>query len=157
MLDPPGTMRTPLWGVNCFTGKVELSKKGWRVASIDISTTPPMRKPSRMPFLTQPFTRIGMHQAPHAKTIGKLGLLLGPAVVQQLHQRIVAQAQAEKVIRGRKLRVDTTVVETNIHYPTDSAMLGDGVRVLTRIMRQITEVAGDMGEKVRDRQRSVGH
>src|ERR1035438_6874948 len=36
-------------------------------------------------------------------------------------------------------------------------MLGDGVRVLTRIMRQITEVAGDMGEKVRDRQRSVGH
>src|ERR1039457_5793628 len=103
------------------------------------------------------FTRIGLETVPHPKTIGKLGLLLGPAVVQQLHQRIVAQAQAEKVIRGRKLRVDTTVVETNIHYPTDSAMLGDGVRVLTRIMRQITEVAGDMGEKVRDRQRSVGH
>src|ERR1039457_5167762 len=67
------------------------------------------------------FTRIGMHQAPHAKTIGKLGLLLGLAVAQQLHQRIVAQAQAEKVIRGRKLRVDTTVVETNMHHPTDSA------------------------------------
>src|ERR1039458_3169456 len=46
MPDPPGTMRTPLWGVNCFTGKVDLSKKGWRVASIDISTTPPMRKPT---------------------------------------------------------------------------------------------------------------
>ena len=103
------------------------------------------------------FTRIGMHRAPHAKTIGKLGLLLGPAVVQQLHRNIVAQAQAEKIIRGRKLRVDTTVVETNIHYPTDSAMLGDGVRVLTRIMRQITAVTGDIGEKVRDRQRSVGH
>jgi len=103
------------------------------------------------------FTRIGMHRAPHAKTIGKLGLLLGPAVVQQLHHNIVAQAQAEKVIRGKKMRVDTTVVETNIHYPTDSAMLGDGVRVLTRIMRQITAVAGDMGEKLRDRQRSVGH
>src|SRR5437867_7634013 len=101
------------------------------------------------------FTRIAHHQMPHAKTIGKLGLLLGPTVVQQVHQRVVAQAQAEKVIRGNKLRVDTTVVETNIHYPTDSVLLGDGVRVLTRVMRQINEVVGDMGEKLRDRRRSV--
>ena len=57
MLDPPGTMRTAVCGVNRFTGKVDLSKKGWRAASTDISTTPPMRKPSRMPFLTQAFTR----------------------------------------------------------------------------------------------------
>src|SRR6266481_4828273 len=103
------------------------------------------------------FTRLGHHRMPHAKTLGKLGLLLGPTVVQQLHQRVVAQAQAEKVIRGNKLRVDTTVVETNIHYPTDSVLLGDGVRVLTRVMRQINEVVGDMGEKLRDRRRSVGH
>src|SRR5712692_7915432 len=103
------------------------------------------------------FTRIGHHPMPHPKTIGKLGLLLGPTVVQQLHQRVVAQAQAEKVIRGNKLRIDTTVVETNMHYPTDSALLGDSVRVLTRGMRQITEVVGDMGEKMRDRRRSVGH
>jgi IS5 family transposase len=53
--------------------------------------------------------------------------------------------------------VDTTVVETNIHYPTDSALLGDGVRVLTRTMQAINQVVGDMGEKVRDRRRSVGH
>src|SRR6266581_647283 len=61
--------------------------------------------------------------------------------------------------------LDTTVVETNIHYPTDSVLLGecafnscaDGVRVLTRVMRQIHEVVGDMGEKLRDRRRSVGH
>ena len=103
------------------------------------------------------FTRLGHHRMPHAKTLGKLGLLLGPTVVQQLHQRVVAQAQAEKVIRGNKLRVDTTVVETNIHYPTDSVLLGDGVRVLTRVMRQINEVVGDRGEKLRDRRRSVGH
>src|SRR5881396_2386072 len=94
---------------------------------------------------------------PHAKTLGKLGLLLGSTVVQQLHQRVVAQAQAEKVIRGNKLRIDTTVVETNMHYPTDSALLGDSVRVLTRTMQAINEVVGDMGEKVRDRGRSVGH
>ena len=69
------------------------------------------------------FTRIGHHRMPHAKTLGKLGLLLGPTVVQQLHQRVVAQAQAEKVIRGNKLRVDTTVVETNIHYRMSSLKL----------------------------------
>jgi len=103
------------------------------------------------------FTRIGLQNVPHAKTIGKLGVLLGPEAVKQLHQRVVAQAQAEKVIRGRKLRVDTTVVETNIHYPTDSSLLGDGVRVLTRTMRQINEVVGGMGEKLRHRQRSATH
>ena len=53
------------------------------------------------------------------------------------------------------MRVDTTVVETNIHYPTDSTLLGDGVRVLTRIMKKITKIAGAAGTKLRDRSRSV--
>jgi IS5 family transposase len=38
------------------------------------------------------------------------------------------------VTRGRRFRIDTTVVETNVHYPTDSTLLQDGVRVLTRTM-----------------------
>jgi len=53
------------------------------------------------------------------------------------------------------MRVDTTVVETNIHYPTDSSLLGDGVRVLTRMMKKVTEIAGAAGAKMRDRSRSV--
>ena len=53
------------------------------------------------------------------------------------------------------MRVDTTVVETNIHYPTDSSLLGDGVRVLTRTMKKITQIAGEVGAKLRDRSRSV--
>ncbi len=57
MLDPPGTMRTPLVDVNRFTGQVALSKKGCRVASIDISTIPPIRKPNKIPFFTHAFTR----------------------------------------------------------------------------------------------------
>ncbi len=48
-------------------------------------------------------------------------------MIKQVHARIVQIAQD-----GRRMRVDTTVVETNIHYPTDSSLLGDGVRVLTR-------------------------
>jgi IS5 family transposase len=51
------------------------------------------------------------------------------------------------------MRVDTTVVETNIHYPTDSSLLGDGVRVLTRTMKKITGIAGAAGTQLRDRSR----
>jgi IS5 family transposase len=53
------------------------------------------------------------------------------------------------------MRVDTTVVETDIHHPTDSTLLGDGVRVLTRAMRKITKIVGAAGTKLRDRSRSV--
>jgi len=51
--------------------------------------------------------------------------------------------------------VDTTVVETDIHHPTDSSLLGDGVRVLTRTMKQITALVGAAGTRLRDRTRSV--
>src|SRR5579871_840874 len=57
MLEPPGTMRMPLSGPKRFTGNVALSNMGRRTGSGDISTTVPILKPSRMPFLTQMFTR----------------------------------------------------------------------------------------------------
>ena len=78
------------------------------------------------------FTRVGGDKVPDAKTMGRWGMALGPAPIGQIHDRIVGIAQAERVVQGRRMRIDTTVVETNIHYPTDSTLLGDGVRVLTR-------------------------
>ncbi len=101
------------------------------------------------------FTRIGADKTPDAKTMGRWGVALGPAVIKEIHDRIVQIAQARKVVQGRKMRVDTTVVESNIHYPTDSSLLGDGVRVLTRSMRKITELVGTVGARLRDRSRSV--
>jgi transposase, IS5 family len=68
---------------------------------------------------------------------------------------MVALALENKVIQGRRMRVDTTVVETNIHYPTDSSLLGDGTRVLTRLMNKVTALAGETGTKMRDRMRSM--
>jgi IS5 family transposase len=109
----------------------------------------------RANFVYRQFTRIGGGKVPDDKSISRFSRQLGPAVVEQLHQRVVAIAQEKKVIQGRKLRVDTTVVETNVHYPTDSTLLGDGVRVLTRVMRKVTEVAGKTGTVMRDRMRSV--
>jgi len=101
------------------------------------------------------FTRVGAAKMPDAKTIGRWGVALGPTVIKQIHARIVGLAQAADVVQGRRMRIDTTVVETNIHYPTDSSLMGDGVRVLTRTMKKITALAGAVGAKLRDRSRSV--
>jgi transposase, IS5 family len=101
------------------------------------------------------FTHVGGAKMPDAKTMGRWGLALGPEVLKQLHERIVRIARDKGVTAGRRMRVDTTVVETDIHHPTDSTLLGDGVRVLTRIMRKVTKIAGAVGTKLRDRSRSV--
>lgn len=101
------------------------------------------------------FTRVGGGKVPDAKTMGRWGVAVAPEVVAGLHQRLVAIARAEQVVAGRRMRVDTTVVETNIHYPTDSSLLGDGVRVLTRTMKTVTAIAGQVGATLRDRSRSV--
>src|ERR1700730_4555952 len=103
------------------------------------------------------FTRIGAEKVPDAKTIGRLVQAVGPEVVQQIHQRVVGVAQEKKVVQGRKLRVDTTVVEANVHYPTDSSLLEDGARVLTRTMKKIVEVTKKAGTGLRDRMRSIGY
>ena len=101
------------------------------------------------------FTRVGGAKMPDAKTMGRWGVAIGPQVVKQIHERMVKIAQHKGVMDGRRMRVDTTVVETNIHYPTDSSLLGDGVRVLTRTMKRIAKIAGATGAKLRDRSRSV--
>jgi len=75
--------------------------------------------------------------------------------VEQIHQRMVQLAVENQVVQGRRMRVDTTVVETNIHYPTDSSLLGDGDRVLTRLMKKVTAIAGAIGTKLVNRMRSV--
>ena len=101
------------------------------------------------------FTRIGGEKVPDDRTMGNLARQLGPEVIEKLHRRVVEIAQENKIATGQKMRVDTTVVETDIHYPTDSTLLGDGVRVLTRIMKKVTTVAGKAGTQMRDRNRSA--
>jgi IS5 family transposase len=99
------------------------------------------------------FTRVGAAKTPDAKTIGRWGVALGPPVLKQVHERMVKIARDQGVTMGRRMRVDATVVETNIHHPTDSTLLGDGVRVLTRIMKKMTAIAGAAGTRLRDRSR----
>jgi IS5 family transposase len=101
------------------------------------------------------FCRIEGERVPDAKTLIRLAQLLDGPTLKQLLTRLVAIAGERRVIRGRRLRVDTTVVETNIHYPTDSTLLADGVRVLTRTLKRLRTAVTDGVVQLRDRTRSV--
>jgi len=94
------------------------------------------------------FCRIDGERVPDAKTLIRLAPLLDEAVLKDVLTRLVMLGRMQGLIRGRRLRVDTTVVETNIHYPTDSTLLADGVRVVTRALRRL-------GAPVRERARSI--
>ena len=63
--------------------------------------------------------------------------LLGEEGTRRIHEHVVRKSIEEKVTRGNKLRTDTTVVESNIHYPQDSTLLADGIRVLSRTLSKI--------------------
>src|SRR5438128_5051063 len=101
------------------------------------------------------FSRVGAGPVPDAKTILKLAQALGPDTIQALHRRVVELAIARGVTRGRRLRIDTTVVETHIHYPTDSNLLADGVRMLTRTTARLRARVGATAIRFRDRTRSL--
>ena len=101
------------------------------------------------------FCRIDCERVPDAKTLIRLAHLIGPETLKPALERLVQLARQRGVTRGQRLRVDTTVVETNIHYPTDSTLLADGVRVLTRTMTRLATRTRPAGEHIRDRTRSV--
>ncbi len=100
-------------------------------------------------------TRIYLGRVPDAKTLLRLSQVIGEEGVRALHARIVELAIPALRVQGRRTRVDTTVVETNIHYPTDSTLLADGIRVLTRAMRCIEAATGILGRRVRNRLRAT--
>jgi IS5 family transposase len=101
------------------------------------------------------FCRIDCERVPDAKTLVRLAQLIGAETLKPLLARLVQIARQRRVTRGARLRVDTTVVETNIHYPTDSSLLADSVRVLTRTMHRVGAQLADAARAVRDRTRSV--
>ena len=79
------------------------------------------------------FCRLGLtERVPDESTVRKLTRRLGPEVVHQLSRELIGKARREKRFRPRAARIDSTVVEADIRYPTDSGLAADGVRVLAR-------------------------
>ena len=105
------------------------------------------------------FCRVYFETVPDDKTLLRWANLIAPATLAALNARVTKIATELKVTRGRKLRTDGTVVETNIHYPTDSSLLADGVRVLSRTLKRahklLQETTDLTKETFRDRTRSA--
>src|SRR5579863_9182960 len=114
-----------------------------------------MEREVRANLVYRMFTRIDAGDVPDAKTILKIARALGPEVIEQLHRQVIEVAKRAGVTHGRRFRIDTTVVATNVHYPTDSTLLGDGVRVLTRTLQRASAALGDPAGRIRNRLRSV--
>ena len=105
------------------------------------------------------FCRVYLEKVPADTTLIRWPNIIEPATLQALNDRAVQLARSLKVTRGRKPRVDTTAVEAEIHYPTDSALVGDGVRVVTRLLRRakvaLGGAAAGLGGAFRSRMRTV--
>jgi transposase, IS5 family len=82
------------------------------------------------------FCRVTLHGVPDASTLWRWEQTLQPETVHTLNDRVVQLAAQAKVTKGRKLRLDATCVQTNIHHPTDSGLLVDSVRVLSRFVQR---------------------
>src|SRR3989475_8243796 len=76
------------------------------------------------------FTRIGDEKVPDAKTLARLGQLIGPKVIEQLHRRVGGMGQERGGTRGREMRGGTTGGGSKIHYPNGSKLFGGGARGL---------------------------
>ena len=90
------------------------------------------------------FTRIHNGIMMDPSTLCRLNNAISEETWKKINRLLANLAVEEGVIDGDKLRIDTTAVETNIHYPTDSALLWDSYRVLSRLLRKLRDLFPDL-------------
>jgi len=86
-------------------------------------------------------------RVPDSTTLIKLTHKYGADTVEALNDALVLKLKEGKVVRGKKLRIDTTVVESDIHHPTDTGLLNDGIRVITRVVSKLKKVVPGIGSR----------
>src|SRR5215470_11139342 len=104
------------------------------------------------------FCRLGLEPMPHHTTLMRWANAVQPETLHALLDRVTEMARSLKVTRGRKLRIDSTVVETTVHHPSDSGLLADKMRVLSRLVHRASVLlrrSGADGALFRDRTHSA--
>jgi IS5 family transposase len=86
------------------------------------------------------FTQFDSQRVPKHDAFNRAFNRLTPATLQAVNDAVIAAAVDLGLEDGTKLRVDTTVVETDIHHPTDNTLLWDSVRVISRVVRQLDDL-----------------
>lgn len=103
------------------------------------------------------FCRIPLGAAvPHPTTLMKITTRCGPAAVEALNEALLAKAAEQKLVRLDRVRADTTVVEANVAYPTDSGLLAKAIVKLNRLVGRIHAAGGARRTRLRNRCRSAG-
>lgn len=104
----------------------------------------------------QRFCRIPLGTgAPHPSTLMKITTRCGAAAVNELNEALLAKAVAAKVVKTNRLRADTTVVEADVAYPTDSGLLAKGVARMAKMVKRLKSEGLATRTKTRDRTRMV--
>jgi IS5 family transposase len=99
------------------------------------------------------FTGFYTGQVPRHQAFHRAFSRLTPDTIRALNEAVIAAAVAMGIEDGAQLRVDTTVVQTNIEFPTDSKLLWDCVRVLTRLVGRLVEQLPQLAERFHNRTR----
>jgi IS5 family transposase len=103
------------------------------------------------------FCRIGLEQSvPHPTTLMKLTTRCGSVAVEGLNEALLAKAAEAKLLRCTRVRVDTTVVPSNVAYPTDAGLLAKAVGRIAATGRRIRAAGGATRTRLRDRSRAAG-
>lgn len=102
------------------------------------------------------FCRIAIDEPmPDPTTLIKARKRYGDEWVEQLNEILLQKLDEVHVLKHRKLRTDTTVVESDVHHPTDATLLQDGVKVITRLVGKIRKVASQATQHFEDKTKEV--
>jgi transposase, IS5 family len=103
------------------------------------------------------FCLIGLtERVPHESTVRKLVGRLGAEVVNEITRAVIAKAERETRFRARAVRIDSTVVEADVRYPSDAVLALQGAKALAREGRKLGELLAGKGARVVDRSRQIG-
>jgi IS5 family transposase len=103
------------------------------------------------------FCRISLSErVPDESTVRKLVVRIGPETVTEICRAMIETAVRERRFVPRAVRIDSTVVEADVKYPTDAGLASSGVRVLAREGRALAGMVSERKLRVRDRSRSMG-
>jgi transposase, IS5 family len=120
---------------------------GWETLGKEVSDS----------FTWRRFCRIALDgRVPDPSTLMKLTKRLGPGLLEELNAELLALAVEGRVLRSRRLPVDSTVVEADVRSPTDSGLCAHAVSRLASLARRIKATAAAKSASLRDRRRSVG-
>jgi IS5 family transposase len=103
------------------------------------------------------FCRISLgERVPDESTVRKLTRRIGVETVNELTRALIVDATRSRRFRARAVRIDSTVIEADVRYPTDADLASNGVRVLAREGRKLAALVGEQKRRVRDRSRAMG-